>query len=82
MSNFNEESPIVLRRRQLKITQKDIAETVGVSERTVNHWENGRFQPKLKPHQTAAFCRLLRCDIFTFASYFPEPDPKKPSKGE
>lgn len=34
-------------RRDLDITQKQLAETVGVEQQTVCGWERGRFEPRM-----------------------------------
>jgi putative transcriptional regulator len=44
-------------RRQLSISQEDLARELGVSYATVNRWENGQAKPsKLARAQLDAFC--------------------------
>ena len=44
-------------RLQLKLSQEELAQCLGVSFATVNRWENGRTKPsKLALKQFAAFC--------------------------
>lgn len=44
-------------RRQLAISQEDLARELGVSYATVNSWENGQTKPsKLARAQLDAFC--------------------------
>ena len=47
-------------RRQLGISQEDLARELGVSFATVNRWENGKSQPsKLARAQFDAFCKKM-----------------------
>lgn len=47
-------------RRQLKISQEDLAHELGVSFATVNRWENGRTRPsRLATAQLDAFCARM-----------------------
>jgi DNA-binding transcriptional regulator YiaG len=44
-------------RRQLALSQEDLARELGVSYATINHWENGLSKPsKLARVQLDAFC--------------------------
>jgi len=48
-------------RRQLSISQEDLARELGVSYATVNRWENGQAKPsKLARAQLDAFCERLQ----------------------
>jgi len=47
-------------RRQLDISQEDLARELGVSLATVNRWENSQVQPsKLARAQLDAFCAKM-----------------------
>ena len=47
-------------RRQLSISQEDLARELGVSYATVNRWENGQAKPsKLARVQLDAFCEKM-----------------------
>jgi len=47
-------------RRQLSLSQEDLARHLGVSYTTVNRWENGHSRPsKLAKAQFNAFCRNM-----------------------
>jgi len=47
-------------RRQLAISQEDLARELGVSYATVNRWENGQARPsKLARAQLDAFCTRM-----------------------
>jgi DNA-binding transcriptional regulator YiaG len=48
-------------RRQLSISQEDLARELGVSYATVNRWENGQSRPsKLARVQLDAFCERMQ----------------------
>jgi ribosome-binding protein aMBF1 (putative translation factor) len=48
-------------RRQLAISQEDLARELGVSYATVNRWENGQAKPsKLARTQLEAFCERMK----------------------
>ena len=47
-------------RRQLALSQEDLARQLGVSYATVNRWENGLSKPsKLAKAQLVAFCEKM-----------------------
>ena len=47
-------------RRQLALSQEDLARQIGVSYATVNRWENGQSKPsKLAKAQFDAFCEKM-----------------------
>jgi len=48
-------------RRQLAISQEDLARELGVSYATVNRWENGQARPsRLARTQLDAFCERMK----------------------
>jgi putative transcriptional regulator len=48
-------------RRQLELSQEDLARELGVSYATVNRWENGLSRPsKLARAQLDAFCERMQ----------------------
>lgn len=70
MVKSNLESKFVMRRKQLKLTQKDISEAIGISVRSISHWEQGTHLPRLTPKQFSDLCRVLECSIHELASDF------------
>jgi len=47
-------------RRQLSLSQEDLARLLGVSYATVNRWENGLSKPsKLAKAQLESFCKKM-----------------------
>ncbi|WP_255199602.1 helix-turn-helix domain-containing protein [Marinobacter lutaoensis] len=50
-------------RRQLALSQEELAHALGVSFATVNRWENGKTVPsKLAQRQFEAFCERMKED--------------------
>lgn len=62
MKPINPDYPSMIRevRRQLALSQEDLARELGVSYATVNRWENGLSKPsKLAMAQLDAFCERM-----------------------
>jgi len=55
----NWESNFVPLRINAGITQREIAEELGVSEQTVRNWEQGKHPPRLTIPQVKKLCKLL-----------------------
>jgi DNA-binding XRE family transcriptional regulator len=60
----------VKRRKELRLTQLQVANAIGVSPRTVQRWELGESLPELTVLQTFRLCELLRCSIRELAADF------------
>ncbi len=45
------------------ITQKELADSLGVTENTVANWERGRSIPKLTPNQFKTLLKVLEISI-------------------
>lgn len=60
-------------RKDVNLTQRQIADALGVSEDTVANWEAGRSTPKLQIWQTKALCRLLGKPIEEIPDSFVSP---------
>ena len=59
-------------RRQLSISQEDLARELGVSYATVNRWENGQVKPsKLARAQLESFCGRMIEDGMLDLTEFP-----------
>ncbi len=50
-------------RKRLKLTQRQVAAAVGVTDQTVSNWENEIYTPTLTPAQTLALCKVLQCSL-------------------
>jgi len=62
MANASETFPALVKevRRQLEISQEELAHELGVSFATINRWENGKTTPfKLARGQFDAFCKRM-----------------------
>lgn len=57
------DSIFVKLRTEKQLTQKQVAEALKVSERTVMDWETGKRVPKLYIHQVKTLCQLLGVSI-------------------
>lgn len=56
-------------RKRLKLTQKQVADAVGITDQTVSNWEAGRFEPRLTISQIQALCRVLQCSLDELPSF-------------
>ncbi len=59
----NRDSVFVQLRESLNLTQKQVADAIGVSEQTVRNWEHGKHPPKLSIPQMKRLCKLLKRPI-------------------
>jgi DNA-binding XRE family transcriptional regulator len=50
-------------RKRLNLTQRQVAQAVGVTDQTVSNWEQGIYTPRLTPSQTLALCQTLQCSL-------------------
>ncbi len=57
------------RRQLLNLTQRKVADEVGVTIITVQNWEAGRHIPKLYPKQMKALCDLLKFTVEDLADW-------------
>ena len=55
----NLESRFVSLRINAGLTQKEIADALGVTEQTVRNWERGKIEARLTLAQTKLLCKLL-----------------------
>ncbi len=63
MKPINPDYPLLVKevRKQLTLSQEDLARELGVSYATVNRWENGLSKPsKLARAQLDAFCERMK----------------------
>lgn len=60
----------VNRRKRLKLTQRQVAEAVGITSRSVQRWELGEALPQLNVLQTWRLCQVLQCSIEDLARDF------------
>lgn len=50
-------------RTRLGLTQRQVADAVGVTVQTISNWETGESKPRLSPEQTLALCEVLQCSL-------------------
>ncbi len=58
-----QESALAKLRRIHDVTQKQVADALGVTIQTVSNWEVGRVEPKLTIRQFKALLKILRCSV-------------------
>lgn len=58
----NESSWLAKMRKQLGLTQEDLARAMDVTPRTILNWENKHSEPRLTIRQTKALCRMLQIE--------------------
>ncbi|WNZ49247.1 helix-turn-helix transcriptional regulator [Leptolyngbya boryana CZ1] len=63
MSSEGIESTFVSLRKELGLTQEDIANELEVTPRTVINWENGHSEPRLSIRQVKKLCALFKRPI-------------------
>ena len=54
---------IVSLRKQRNLSQRDIAQALGITDQTVSNWEQGRSEPRLTIRQVVLLCRILECSL-------------------
>lgn len=54
---------LLVRRKELKLSQGAIAEALGITRQSVGAWEKGEAKPSLSIDQTKALCRLLQVTL-------------------
>ncbi len=54
---------IVSLRKQHDLSQRDIAQALGITDQTVSNWEQGRSEPRLTIRQIVLLCRILDCSL-------------------
>ena len=70
----NLESEFVALRIEAGLTQKQIADGLGVSEQTVRNWEQGKHPPRLTIPQVKKLCSLLHKSLDELPDNFGPPE--------
>ena len=58
-----QDSAFLQLRRSQHLTQKQIADALGITVQTVSNWEVGRAEPKLTVRQFKALLQILDCSV-------------------
>lgn len=56
-------------REEASLTQRQLAELVGVTDQTVSNWETGKSIPTLSPVQMLKLCCALNCTLEQLAKF-------------
>ena len=59
-------------RKKAGVTQRTVAEALGVTDHTVRNWEKGREEPRLFIWQVKALCDVLKCGLAELPDNFKE----------
>ena len=54
---------LVIKRAELRLTQKTVALALGVAHQTVSQWEKEKSLAKLNSDQLGRLCKLLNCSF-------------------
>lgn len=60
---MGKDSKIIHLRKRLNLTQRQVAEALGVTDQTVSNWEQGRSEPKLTFKQVKVLCQIFQCSL-------------------
>jgi DNA-binding transcriptional regulator YiaG len=61
MGEQEQEAALVRLRRNQNLTQKQVADALGITVQTVSNWEVGRAEPKLTIRQFKMLLKILKC---------------------
>lgn len=70
---INHNSPFMKLLKEKSKTPEEVADAVGVKDRTVYYWLSGHRIPRLTIEQTQKLCTLLDCTIFELPTDFSRP---------
>ena len=63
MSSENNELTLTKLRQQVGLTQQELANAIGVTQKTISIWEKGAVEPKLTFEQTKLLMEVLNCTL-------------------
>jgi DNA-binding XRE family transcriptional regulator len=61
MPEFDSQLTLVKLRQKAGLTQQDLANAIGVTQKTISIWEKGSVEPKLSLRQTKILMDVLNC---------------------
>lgn len=53
--------PLAMLRKRVGLSQKQLAEALGVTKDSIQNWESGRRDARLSVYQFKVLCRVLQC---------------------
>jgi len=62
-SDENQLTPVMLRKRIPKLSQRKVAQAIDVKPATVSDWERGLSVPHLRPSQIKKMMEVYQCGI-------------------
>jgi len=68
-------------RQKAGLTQRQVANELGLTVGTVSNWEARRKHLRLDPPQMVVLCKVLGCSLEELANEFPYPEIVKPFRG-
>jgi transcriptional regulator with XRE-family HTH domain len=74
MAENQQESALVRLRRVRGLTQKQVADALGITVQTVSNWEVGRAEPKLTIRQFKMLLEVLQCSANELPDDLGRPD--------
>jgi transcriptional regulator with XRE-family HTH domain len=63
MVGENDELTLARLRQQAGLTQQELADAIGVTQKTISIWEKGTVEPKVTFEQTKQLMELLNCTL-------------------
>lgn len=63
MVGENNELTLMKLRQRTGLTQQELADAIGVTQKTISVWEKGAVEPKLTFEQTKQLMELLNCTL-------------------
>ena len=63
MFGENNEITLMKLRQQAHLTQTELADAIGVTQKTISVWEKGSVEPKLTFQQTKRLMEVLNCTL-------------------
>ena len=63
MAGENDELTLTKLRQRSGLTQQELADAIGVTQKTISIWEKGAVEPKVTFEQTKRLMEVLNCTL-------------------